>query len=75
MRTPGPTTRSTHAAFHFGEGLIDTNISGLGSLAGNNPTNPLIASEWRNILPNFDGGRSFNQSFFQVSWHFVDCAT
>lgn len=51
MRAAGPTTRSAHSAFQLCESLLNPDNSRLRHFPRGNPTDPLVASERRNILP------------------------
>ena len=46
-----PTAGPTHSALELGERVPDTDIPRLRPFAGRNPTNPLVAREWRDIFP------------------------
>ena len=51
VRTAGPATRPAHSLFEFRAYSLDVLPSGFRFLDGDNPADPLIAREWRNILP------------------------
>ena len=51
MRTACPATGAAHAAFELRECLFDTYTPRFRLFAGDDPANPLVARERRNILP------------------------
>ena len=57
MNTTGPAAGSAHSALKLRECLLDTDTSRLRFFAGDDPANPLIARERRNILPYYSRRR------------------
>ena len=57
MSTARPTAGAAHAAFEFRESFPDADIPRLRFFAGDDPTNPLVACERRNIFPHSFGRR------------------
>ena len=51
VRTTWPATRPAHSLFKFRAYPLNVLPSGFRFLDGDNPADPLIAREWRNILP------------------------
>ena len=51
VRTAWPATRPAHSFFKFRAYPLNVLPSGFRFLDGDNPADPLIAREWRNILP------------------------
>ncbi len=51
VRTAWPAARSPHSFLKFRAYPLDVLRSGFRFLDGDNPADPLIAREWRNILP------------------------
>ena len=51
MNTAGPTAGAAHAASKLRECLLDTDTPRLRFLARDDPADPLIAREGRNIFP------------------------
>ena len=51
MRAAGPAAGTTHTRVHFRDTFFNPNLSRLRLLAGGNPTDPLIARQWGNTLP------------------------
>ena len=51
VRTAWPATRSAHSFFEFRAYPLNVLLSGFRFLDGDNPADPLIPREWRNVLP------------------------
>ena len=51
MRAAGPAAGATHAGAHFRNTFSDPNLPRLHLLARGHPTDPLIARQWGNTLP------------------------
>src|SRR5208282_5267697 len=51
VRTAWPATRSAHSFLEFCAYPLNVLPSGFRLLDGDNPADPFIAREWRNILP------------------------
>ena len=71
MRTTSPTAGTAHSAFKLGKRLLNANTSRLRFFARCNPTDPLIAREWRYILPHRPRRGRAVKGFSQIHWHFV----
>ena len=67
----GPTARPAHALAHFIKADCYTAAPGFIFLGGYNPTNPLIAREWRDIFPYRSRRDGRNEDFPQIHRHFV----
>ena len=52
MRAAGPTTRPAHSALELREGFLDADIPRFGFFAGGHPTDPLIARQRRDVVPD-----------------------
>jgi hypothetical protein len=52
MRTALPAAWSAHARMHFGFANFNSSRARFGLFSFFDPTNPLIARQWRNILPH-----------------------
>jgi len=63
VRTAWPATRSAHSFFKFRVYTVNVLPSGFRFLDGDNPADPLIAREGRNILPFCPRGRVRNENF------------
>ena len=63
VRTAWPATRSAHSFFKFRAYTLNVLPSGFRFLDGDNPADPLIAREGRNILPFCPRGRVRNENF------------
>jgi hypothetical protein len=63
VRTAWPATRSTHSFFKFRACALNVLTSGFRFLDGDNPADPLIPREWRNVLPFCARGRVRNENF------------
>lgn len=66
VRTAGPATRAAHSFLKFCAYPLNVLLSGFGSLHRDNPADPLVASERRNVLPFFPRRRIRNKSFPQI---------
>ena len=66
MRAAGPAAGAAHPAPELGERLLDTDAAGLGLLAGDNPADPLVARERRDVLPRRSRSWSCGQSLSQI---------
>jgi hypothetical protein len=51
VRTAWPATRPAHSFLKFRAHPLDVLPSGFRFLDGDNPADPFIAREWRNVLP------------------------
>lgn len=73
MRATGPATGSPHTFAHFVETDSDTLVSRFRLGAGDDPTNPLVARERGDVLPQ--GGHFFigQNNLFEIRRHFVNC--
>ena len=60
VRTAWPATRPAHSFFQFRTYTLDVLPSGFWFLDGDNPADPLVAREGRNILPFCPCGRVRN---------------
>ena len=69
MNTAGPATRPAHSALKLGECLLDTDVSRLCFLAGDDPTNPLVACERRNVVPHGPCRRRLIQGLLPIARH------
>jgi len=63
VRTAWPATRPAHSFLEFRAYPLNVLPSGFRFLDGDNPTDPLIAREWRNILPFFPSNGIGNENF------------
>lgn len=75
VRTSRPATRPAHSFFKFRAYPLNVLPSGFRFLDGDNPADPLIAREWRNILPFFERRRVRKENFPQIRRHTVYCAS
>ena len=75
VRTARPATRAAHSFFKFGAYALNVLPSGFRFLDGNNPADPFIACEWRNILPFSPRRRVRCEGFSQIRWHTVQPAS
>ena len=66
MRTAWPATRPAHSFLKFRAYPLNVLPSGLRFLDGDNPADPLIAREWRNILPLCPRHRVRTEDFPQI---------
>ncbi len=71
MRATGPTTRPAHSFLKLRAHSLDVLPSGFRLLDGENPADPFIAREWRNILPCRSRRWVRSKDLSQISWHFV----
>lgn len=63
VRTARPATRPPHSFIKFRSYPLNVLPSGFRFLDRDNPADPLIAREWRNILPFFPRRRVRNENF------------
>jgi hypothetical protein len=63
VRTAWPATRPADSFYKFRTYPLNVLPSGFRFLDRDNPTDPLIAREWRNILPFCPRGRVGNENF------------
>ena len=75
VRTARPATRPAYSFFKFRAHPLNVLPSGFRFLDGDNPANPLIAREWRNILPFCPRRRIRAENFSQIRRHTVDRAS
>src|SRR3989344_789426 len=75
MRTTGPATGTTFAGYQLGAYSLDMLPACLWLLNGRNPTNPLMARQWRNILPGRQSLRRSRKDFPIFIRHFVHHAS
>jgi hypothetical protein len=61
--TAGPATRPAHSFFKFRAYALNVLPSGFRFLDRYNPADPVIAREWRNILPFCARGGIRNENF------------
>src|SRR5258708_33278470 len=66
VRTAWPATRPAHSFLKFRAYPLNVLPSGFRFLDGDNPTDPLIAREWRNVLPFCLCHRVGNESLSQI---------
>ena len=71
VRAAEPTTRSAHAAFHFGNCFLDTDVARLLKLARRDPADPLVARERRDVLPQSKYFRLRDYSLSKVFGKFM----
>jgi hypothetical protein len=71
VRTAWPATRPAHSFLEFRAYPLNMLSSGFRFLDGDNPADPLIAREWRNILPFFPSNGIGNENFSQIRWYVV----
>ena len=69
--TAWPTTRPTHSFLKFCAYPLNVLPSGFRPLDGDDPADPFIAREWRNILPFCSRRRVRNENFSQIRWYSV----
>lgn len=63
VRTAWPTTRPAHSFLKFRAYPLNVLPSGFRFLDGDNPADPLIARERRDVLPLCERGRVGNENF------------
>jgi len=71
MRTTGPTARPALSVYKTRARPLYPATPRLCFHRGLNPADPLIAREWRNILPCYSRRWRRNKDFSQIRWHFV----
>ena len=69
MRATGPAARAAHSAFKLGECLFDTDIPRLRFFAGDDPANPFVARERRDVVPYRFRRRCLNQGLLPIIRH------
>ena len=75
MNTTRPAAGAAHPAFELRESLLDANSPRFRFFAGDDPANPFIAREWRNIFPYRFRRRRLNQGLLPIIRHRMYCAT
>jgi len=65
----GPATGAAHSFFQFGEHTLDMLLSGFRLLDGDDPADPLIPREGRDVFPFFARRRIGKQSLPQIWRH------
>ena|SRR6266566_3013458 len=75
MRTAWPATRPARSFLKFRAYALNVLPSGFRFLDGDNPADPLIARERRNVLPFCPCGRVRNENVSQIRWYTVDRAS
>ena len=71
VRTAWPATRPAHSFFQFRAYPLDVLSSGFRFLDGDNPADPLITREWRNVLPFCPSSGIGNESLSQIRRYLV----
>ena len=71
VRTAWPAARSAHSFLKFRAYPLDVLPSSFCFLDRDNPANPLIACQWRNILPFCPCHRVRNENLSQIRWYAV----
>lgn len=71
MRATGPAARPAHSVEKLRARELDPAAPRLRFLGVQNPANPFIAREWRNIFPCGSRRRRRSKGFSQVRWHLV----
>jgi hypothetical protein len=66
VRAAWPATRPPHSFFKFRAYPLNVLPSGFRFLDGDNPADPLIAREWRNVLPFCPRRRVRNENLSQI---------
>src|SRR3989344_340451 len=74
MNTTDPTARPAHSAFQLRECLLDSYSPRLRFLARDNPANPFVARERRNIFPHSECFRRRGKGLPQILRQFVYCS-
>src|ERR1700686_483448 len=69
--TAWPATRPAHSFLNFCAYPLNVLPSGFRPLDGDDPADPFIAREWRNILPFCSRRRVRNENFSQIRWYSV----
>ena len=75
VRTAWPATRPAHSFLKFRAHPLNVLPSGFRFFDGDNPADPLIPREWRNVLPFCSRRRVRNENFLQIRWYSVYGAT
>lgn len=75
MRATRPTARTTLTVFEFFLGPTDPTFAGGRSLGVLDPTDELVPSEWRDVLPRRERGVVRDQRVTQITWEIVDDPT
>ena len=70
VRTAWPATRPPHSFLEFRAHALDVLPSSFRFLDGDDPADPLIAREWRNILPPLPRHRIGNENLPQI-WRYA----
>jgi hypothetical protein len=71
VRTAWPATRSAHSFLEFRTYPLNVLPSSFWLLDGDNPADPLIAREWRNVLPFCPSNGIGNENLSQIRWYIV----
>jgi hypothetical protein len=71
VRTAWPATRPAHSFLKLRAYPLNVLPSGFRFLNGDSPADPLIAREWRNILPFCPRHRVRNENLSQIRWYTV----
>ena len=74
VRTAWPAARSAHSFLKFRAYSLNVLSSRFRSLHGDNPADPLIAREWRNVLPFCPCDGIGNENLSQIRRYIVYCA-
>jgi len=74
VRTAWPAARSPHSFLKFRAYSLNVLSSRFRSLHGDNPADPLIAREWRNVLPFCPCDGIGNENLSQIRRYIVYCA-
>ena len=74
VRTAWPAARSAHSFLKFRAYSLNVLSSRFRFLDGDNPADPLIAREWRNVLPFCPSNGIGNENLSQIRWYIVYCA-
>src|ERR1700686_736661 len=74
VRTARPATRPVGSFFKFRTYPLNVLPSGFRFLDGDNPADPLIAREWRNVLPFCPCNGIGNEHLSQIRRYIVYCA-
>src|SRR5215469_15348497 len=71
VRTAWPATRPAHSFLKFRAYTLNVLSSGFGFLDGDNPADPFIPCELRNLLPFCPRCRVRNETFAYIRWYVV----
>ena len=71
VRTAWPAARSAHSFLKFRAHSLNVLSSRFRFLDGDNPADPLIAREWRNVLPFCPCHGVGNENLSQIRWYAV----